>query len=47
MFDDKAKDNKPILSELEPTNNNEPTLEELGAEMDRFDFTKRKLDFNR
>ena len=42
MFGDKTEDNKPILSELDSTNNNEPASEELGAEMDRFDVTKNE-----
>ena len=39
MFDDKTGDNKPILSELDSTINNEPTPQELDAGMDRFEFT--------
>ena len=39
MFDDKTEDNKPILGELDSTLNSEPALEELDAEMGRFEFT--------
>ena len=42
MYDDKAEDDKPVLSELDSVLNKEPTLEELDEEMDRFGFTKDK-----
>ena len=42
MFDNKTEDNTPILKELGSTINNEPTLEELDADMDRFEFTENK-----
>ena len=38
MFDDRIEDNTPILKELDSTINNEPTLEELNEEMNRFKF---------
>ena len=42
MVDNKTEDNKPILEEFDSTINNEPTLVELDAEMDRFEFTQNK-----
>ena len=42
MLDDKIEYNKPILSELDSTLNSEPTLDELDAEMDRFEFIKNE-----
>ena len=42
MFDNRTEDNTLILKERDSIINNEPTLEELDAEMDCFEFAQNK-----